>query len=259
MQEVFARANHPKQTKREVAFAGLVKCGKCGCAMTPEIKKGKYIYYHCTQFKGKCDNTYIREEKLSELFLEVVKQVRVGKKAADDIKKALLDSQRDRQTYHDHAVTSLRKRHGHVQKLLDRAYEDKLIGKISEDLWHRKSAEWEDELIDIQIKLKAHDSANVNYYETGSAIIELANDAYDIYLQENRKEQRTLLNTLLSNCTFYRGTLCPTYRKPFDILAKGLEFQSMRGRPHSRQTFVTFEFEISFLYQNVNGTRRKTI
>jgi hypothetical protein len=39
-QEVFAQANHPKETKREFAFAGLLNCGKYGCAMTPEIKKG---------------------------------------------------------------------------------------------------------------------------------------------------------------------------------------------------------------------------
>jgi hypothetical protein len=30
-----------------------------------------------------------------------------------------------------------------------------------------------------------------------------------------------LLKTLLSNCTFDRGTLCPTYRKPFDLFAEG--------------------------------------
>ena len=136
---------------------------------------------------------------------------------------------RDRQEYHDKAVTSLRKRYDHTQKLLDQAYEDKLSGKISEGLWRRKSVEWEGTLIDIQHRLKAHDSANVYYYETGSAIIELANEAYNLYLRQNKQEQRKLLNTLLSNCTFYRGTLCPTYRKPFDILAKGAEFQSMRG------------------------------
>lgn len=36
------------------AFSGLVSCGHCGCALTAEIKKGRYIYYHCKQYKGKC-------------------------------------------------------------------------------------------------------------------------------------------------------------------------------------------------------------
>jgi len=229
VQEVFAQANHPKETKREFAFAGLLTCGKCGCAMTPEIKKGKYIYYHCTQFRGKCDNIYIREEKLGDLLAEVVEQVRVGEEATEDIKRALLESQRDKREFHAESIASLQKRQDHVQRLLDRAYEDKVGGKISETMWERKSAEWESELIDIQHRIRAHESANTNYYKTGVAILELANSAYDMYLQESREEQRKLLNTLLSNCTFYRGSLCPTYKKPFDILAKGSDRILERG------------------------------
>ncbi len=197
--------------------------------MTPEIKKGKYIYYHCTQYKGPCDNIYVREEKLAELLSDVVMQVQIGDDAVNDIKRALLESQKDKADYQTSSVESLQRRYRNVQSLLDRAYEDKLSGKISEDFWRRKSAMWEDELIDIRLKIKAHESANLNYFQVGSEILELANSAYGMFLRQNRQEQRQLLDTLLSNCTFYRGTLCPTYNKPFDILAKGTEFQSMRG------------------------------
>lgn len=39
---------------RDFAFSGLVACGHCGCSVVGEIKKERYIYYHCTGFKGKC-------------------------------------------------------------------------------------------------------------------------------------------------------------------------------------------------------------
>jgi len=229
VQEVFRRANHPKETKRKLPFAGLLKCGKCGCALTPEIKKGKYVYYHCTQYRGECDNTYIREEKLGELLADVVKRIRVDEKAVESIRVALLESERDKTQFHTGAVKSLQKRYAHIQNLLDRAYEDKLSSKITEEFWERKSSEWNAELLDIEHEIKAHRNANLNYYETGTQILELANRAYDLYLKQERHEQRKLLDTILSNCTFYRGTLCPTYRKPFDILAKGSESQSIRG------------------------------
>ena len=32
-----------------------------------------------------------------------------------------------------------------------------------------------------------------------------------------------LVKTVLSNCTFDRRTLCPAYRKPFDLFAEGTE------------------------------------
>jgi hypothetical protein len=30
-----------------------------------------------------------------------------------------------------------------------------------------------------------------------------------------------VLETVLSNCTFDRGSVCPTYTSPFDLFAKG--------------------------------------
>ncbi|RKX26058.1 MAG: recombinase family protein, partial [Candidatus Zixiibacteriota bacterium] len=169
-QSILTRGNRSRETKRGFAFAGLVKCGLCGCAMTPEVKKGKYIYYHCTQYKGSCDNVYIREEKLAELLADVVKQVQIGDDAVEDIKRALLESQKDKVDYHTASVESLHLRYRHVQSLLDRAYEDKLSGKISEDFWQRKSAAWEDEMVDIRFKIKAHESANLNYFQVGTEI-----------------------------------------------------------------------------------------
>jgi hypothetical protein len=45
----------------------------------------------------------------------------------------------------------------------------------------------------------------------------------------NSAEQRKLLETLLSNCVYERGTLTPTYRRPFDLLAKGTEMKEWLG------------------------------
>ncbi len=46
-----------------------------------------------------------------------------------------------------------------------------------------------------------------------------------LYQTQSPAEQRRLLDTILSNCTFDRGTLCPTYSKPFDLLAQGNELE----------------------------------
>jgi hypothetical protein len=40
---------------------------------------------------------------------------------------------------------------------------------------------------------------------------------------QNPPQQARLVRKLLSNCTFDRGSLCPTYVKPFDPIAKGAE------------------------------------
>ena len=202
------------------------------------VKKGKYIYYHCTGYKGKCDNVYIRESKLADLLADVVKKIKIDGRIVEDIKQALRESHQDKIDYHNATLKALNKRAKHVQGLLDRAYEDKLLGIISEDFWERKSQKWQDELAEITCKIESHNNADVNYFETGAKILELANNAYDMYLVQSRHEQRKLLNIILSNCTFFRGTLYPTYKKPFDILAKRAQFKSKLGYRDSKSTTV---------------------
>jgi site-specific DNA recombinase len=41
-----------------------------------EIKKQRYVYYHCTAYKGKYPEPYVREEVLEERFAEVLKGLR---------------------------------------------------------------------------------------------------------------------------------------------------------------------------------------
>ena len=55
----------------EFAFTGLMTCVDCGCAVVAEVKKGKYVYYHCTGHADKgrggyadCRRKYVREEVL---------------------------------------------------------------------------------------------------------------------------------------------------------------------------------------------------
>jgi len=56
-------------------FSGLIKCGHCGCAIVAEIKKGRYIYYHCSGYHGKCPEPYVRQEVIEEGFVEILRQL----------------------------------------------------------------------------------------------------------------------------------------------------------------------------------------
>jgi hypothetical protein len=65
-------ASRCRKGKRDFAFAGVVKCRRCGCAMVGEIKKQRSIYSHCTGWKGKCPDAYVREEVIAAQFSEVL-------------------------------------------------------------------------------------------------------------------------------------------------------------------------------------------
>jgi site-specific DNA recombinase len=85
----------------EWAFQGLVFCGHCGCALTAEIKKGRYVYYHCTSYKGKCPEKYVREEEMARQFGEALRLIRMDKGVLEWVVMALKESHGDEKQYHD--------------------------------------------------------------------------------------------------------------------------------------------------------------
>ena len=185
------------------------------------MKKAKYTYYHCTGYHGRCGNTYIREEALASRLGELVRRVQIPPKIADWIADALRSSQAETVQHRRDAVICLERRRDALQAKLDRSYEDLLAGRISDDLWTRKSTAWESELEALRGELARHDQAGTDCTTTGAEILELSQQAYTLYVRQDPVEQRRLLNSLLSNCAFERGSLTPTYNKPFDLLAEG--------------------------------------
>jgi site-specific DNA recombinase len=107
VQEVFKSSSRPRATKRSFAFSGLLTCGLCGCSMTAEEKKGRYVYYHCTGFKGQCGNTYIREDRLSDLLGEIVRAIEIPDDLAAKIAVAIQESHRDIEKFHREAIEKL--------------------------------------------------------------------------------------------------------------------------------------------------------
>jgi site-specific DNA recombinase len=61
VQTVFARENNTRAKSHDFTYKGLLRCAHCKSTITAEIKRDRYIYYHCTFDKGKCGGQYIRE------------------------------------------------------------------------------------------------------------------------------------------------------------------------------------------------------
>ncbi|GAI91722.1 unnamed protein product, partial [marine sediment metagenome] len=93
---------------------------------------------------------------------------------------------------------------------------------VTDEFFQKMTNQWKQELETILGQIEKHHKANTNYFEQGIKILELSQKLYSTYLKRNNEGKREILNILLSNCTLNAGNLYPTYRKPFDLLAKGL-------------------------------------
>ncbi len=209
-----------RRVKHEFAFSGAIKCGHCGCAFVGELKKGRYVYYHCTGFKGDCGERYVREEVLEEKFREALARLKFGEDELIWLKEALRDSHADQRKEHDAAVIRLQGEYDRIQKRLHAMYMDKLDGRIDSDFFDRTSAQWRDEQATLLRELSFHQAADQSYLEDGIRLLDLADRAQEIFEKRSVADKKRLLKFALSNCTWKKGHLSVTYREPFDIIAK---------------------------------------
>jgi site-specific DNA recombinase len=217
-----------RKVKEQFAFSGLITCGHCGCAVVGDIKKGKYVYYRCSGFKGKCPEPYTREAVLDEQFTAFLKGISFGAEKLDWVRRALLDSHQDEKQFHAEVVEKLQREHRRIQDRVERMYEDKLDGRIDNGFYDRKVTEYRKEQDRITREIRAHGNANQSYIEDGVRLLELAQQAHVVFENQPPVEKRKLLGFLLSNCTWKDGTLTAKYRKPFDVLAVAVASEQQR-------------------------------
>jgi site-specific DNA recombinase len=217
-QEILNSSHRPKLHRHEFAFSGLLTCAFDHCAVTAEIKKGRYVYYHCTGYRGKCALPYMREEAVGEQLGQVLKNIHIPDEVLGSLQDSLAeDSEQVRQESAAQRIR-LEQRLAAVRRRIDQVYLDKLDGKISEEFWEQKNAEWQEEAIGLALALRAFSTANPDRLLTANRILELANKAYSLYLGQNAAERGKLLRIVLSNCATDGVSLYPAYTKPFDLI-----------------------------------------
>ena len=77
--------------------------------MVGEIKKQKYIHYHCAGHKGKCGEPYTREELLEERFTALLKKPLFDDDVFDWMRQALTESRADGKREHAEVIHVLRR------------------------------------------------------------------------------------------------------------------------------------------------------
>lgn len=231
VRDVFAGRHRTRGRKHNFAFAGLLRCAHDGCTVTTELQKGKYIYYRCSQGRGKCSLPYMREEFVSDQLGELLKSIYVPEGIAHKIVESLQTSHEQTETMRQEQAAGAQQRLATLRTRMDQIYEDKLDGKISEALWERKQAEYREHELALETSLASlsspvkHDNAL-----TVERVFELANRAHSLYLTRNTAERADLLKSVLLNCTTDGATLSPAYRKPFDLIFQRAKTEDWSGR-----------------------------
>jgi site-specific DNA recombinase len=231
VQEVFSGHHKPKYRKHYFAFAGFLRCAHDGCTITTELQKSRYVYYRCSQGRGKCSLPYMREETVSERLAELLKNIYVPETIARTVVDSLHTDVDRTEKQRKERLAGLQQRLTTVRTRMDKLYEDKLDGAVDDEFWSRKQAEYREQEQVIQSSIAG---LSVPFRQenvlTVERIFELANKAHYLYLTRNAMERGELLKSVILNCTTDGVNLSPTYRKPFDLIFQRAKNQEWSGR-----------------------------
>jgi site-specific DNA recombinase len=218
-------AKKAKRGKHDFAFSGLIACHDCGCAVVGEIKKKRYVYYHCTGYADKCQGNpatcrrkYVREEVLEAQFTELLGRLKFDDEVLEWVRDALHASHADERREHEEAIKRHQAEYKRLNDRIHAMYVDKLDGLVDTAFFEKMSNQWREEQNRCQREIERHQNADKSYLNEGVALLDLARNAQRLFAMQEPREKR--LNFVLSNCTWENGEVVATFREPFDMLAE---------------------------------------
>jgi DNA invertase Pin-like site-specific DNA recombinase len=205
----------------EFTYTGIIKCGHCGCQLTAELKKGQYIYYHCTGKRGgNCKKDYIREEKFDKLIMELLEKI--AHAIPEDIYPKAVQAVKDMHSmnreYSSNSYEQIAKKLSTIEKRIDALYEDKIDGRISLEFWEEKNKAWQKEKNKLSIQLQSISKSNDTLRECSNLLLNVIKDLPQLYLQGNKVEKKQILNLIGSNFTYKDKELSIVLNSVFDYL-----------------------------------------
>lgn len=214
--------NQSKARKHDTEFlyTGLLKCGHCGCQLTAELKKGKYVYYHCTGKRGgDCRKDYIREEQIDEVFMDLIKKIpNPDSKIFDLIRAGIKETRRLKGEYEEHSVEEIEKQIKRLQARIDNLYTDKLDGRITEEFWKEKHNLWYEEKDQLIEKLKSINNAARTFDEGTNLLENFCKHAPRLYERACPKTKQEILKIIGSNFTYKDKKVSVELTSVFELL-----------------------------------------
>ena len=220
VQALFDRRAETKQhrIKHDFAFTGFVRCGHCGCGLVGELKKQKYVYYHCTGYRGKCGEPYTREEAVQDQFAAALKELVTPLGILKWLQESVCESDLNEHAARDKEVARLGEQQRRLGAKLDVLYDDRLEGRISPEMYDRKAQECQKQATAVARRIEeihAHTPAPV---QNAIDLMELTSRAADLFSIQPPQEKQAFLRLILKSASWRHGELQTQFEEPFENL-----------------------------------------
>lgn len=205
-----------KNTEKPFIFIGKIKCAICGCAITAEFQKNRFVYYHCTNYYGNCKKVYVPQELILKELSDLLRKLVLPEGQAEILLNNLKRLEKSKDVFQAEQLESLNIERKNIDRKLKVMYEDRLEGRLTPEEYDKLIVSYKEREHDLKFKMAQLGNAKIEYYKTAGYIITIAQNAQKLFEQAPKEQKRQLLNLVVSNLKLDGKKLEYKLRKPYD-------------------------------------------
>lgn len=224
-QTIIGRPGKARPAKHEFTYAGMLRCGRCGCILTPEAhvkpSGNRYVYYRChgpSRFQP-CRERALPEASLEAKILAELQKLAVDQEAAewieDNTKPEVAANANQINSARESLEKSLQAAATESEALLDL----RLRGQVDDATYNRKRLEIIDRQTMLRLKLEQPQASGDELLSRLQKVLQFSLTAPFVFAKAGPVQRRLIVEATTSNWTVKdRDPLCLA-KSPFSILA----------------------------------------
>ena len=245
VQDMFHKTDKPVQNDKKFTYSKLIKCASCDCILTAETQpgghnSGSYVYYHCgnKRFHKSLKGMSIREEAIDVAVQEIISAIEIPSNIIRRLKDKIMNCLNELYFVENRLVSSRSKRLQELEHLINKSYEDKLLGKLpasfTDDMFNKQYEAWTKERDLIAIEIKESNDINRTIYKNIDLIIDFCNRIPELYINSSLDNKRIMLRMLIEEILYnHIDTTLEVKLKPiFEALRRIKESYDDNVRTH---------------------------
>ncbi len=222
VQTVLNGTNRSKKQTHNFLYRGYLSCAVCGCKLTASLKKGRYVYYYCTNGKGVCSQhrDYLDEPGVQDLLQSLMKQSSLPGDLASLSLKLYMEDRMVREQDKLNGAKLMQQELSGIQKKLNRLLDLLLENSLDEQTYQEKRKALMEEKTNLEIALSKYTPPNpTKTLELLEKIKKRCISLHSEFKKGNKQVKKELLDFLLWNCEIADGKIQKVqYKKPYDYL-----------------------------------------
>ncbi len=198
-------------------FRAMVRCAECGCLITGELKKGKYVYYSCNNYKKVHESRiYVKEEDMILPVRKVLRKLNLTDQQKNDLIEDFKKQDKSKNKFVETTLADLTTKFNLYEERKSETWNKYIDKEINKEMYDKIVLGYNNKQSELTTKMSKFQVADKEFYTTLNMILSLCQRAEEIFESSEPHEKRAFANFLLQNCKLDGKKLNFELKAPFN-------------------------------------------